>query len=125
MDAARSGIGIIEIVKRAVCCLLLLLSLQVLWAGAAVACQHEPDPTAVHLGHHSAANANTDLGDRSNGPGPGGDCAICHLSSIKFYGLVTIAAPPAHGPTRPDPDARIFVSHFPSGPERPNWIPSV
>lgn len=125
MDDARSNIGIIAIVKKVLCSLLLLLSLQFLWAGVALACQHETDPTAVHLGHHSSAKANTDPSDGSNGPGPGGDCAICHLTSIKLYGLGAVAVPPANGLTLSDPAAKLFVSHFPSGPERPNWIPSV
>ena len=105
--------------------MLLLLPLQFVWAGAALACQHEPDPSAVHLGHHSIPKSSTDQSSGSNGPATGNDCTVCHLASVQPPLADAVALFPVDGFTRCNRQLILSASQFPDAPERPNWNPSA
>lgn len=103
--------------------LLLLLPLQLLWAGAALACQHEPNPTATHFGHHAFAKTQADQTGDTKVPSAGSDCSVCHLASSQLIlsDAMTFRLGgnlvPAVGAT---PSLTLA---WPDRPERPNWHP--
>ncbi|MCC6245308.1 MAG: hypothetical protein IT353_20870 [Gemmatimonadaceae bacterium] len=109
--------------KIIVALMLLLLPLQFVWAGAALACQHEPDPSAVHLGHHSIPKSSTDESGGSNGPAAGNDCPVCHLASVQPPLTDAVDLLPVDGLTRCTRQLAFPTSPFPDAPERPNWNP--
>ena len=103
--------------------LLLMLPLQFLWAGAALACQHEPDPGATHFGHHAVAKSQVDPAGDTKPPVSGGDCSVCHLASSQppFAEAVVMLLDGADAPQR-------GTSLRPTGqhadiPDRPDWQP--
>ena len=103
--------------------LLLLLPLQFLWAGAALACQHEPERTAIHFGHHSVAKSQSDQKGDTRLPVTGGDCSVCHLAPSQVAladVIVTLVGgkdiPPVGASPRP-------IARWPDRPDRPNWHP--
>lgn len=103
--------------------LLVLLPLQFLWAGAALACQHEPNPTAMHFGHHTVAKSQADQSGDTKPPPSGTDCSVCHLASSQFVFadaasfVVSASEAPALTATP------RLATRGPDRPERPNWHP--
>ena len=101
--------------------MLALLPLYFLWAGAALACQHEPNANAVHFGHHAAAKSQADQNGDTKLPAAGGDCSVCHLASsqLAFADVVVMLVgdkdtPPLGAAPRP-------TMLRPDLPDRPNW----
>ena len=66
----------------------LLMPFQFVWAAAAMACMHEKDPSANHLGHHSAAGESQvlDEDNQFTDTQTADNCQICHLAAIKMNG---------------------------------------
>lgn len=103
--------------------LLLLLPLQFLWAGAALACQHEPSPTALHVGHHAVAKSQVESGGDTKPPSGGSDCSVCHFgsSALADADAVTFSVGTSEAPALAT--TLRLATRWPDRPERPNWHP--
>lgn len=109
--------------------LLLVVPVQLAWAAAAPYCGHETGSAVTkHFGHHehrhqADAPVSSSQGD---GVGPSGayhaDCETCHLGAsvtlpVPALAIAVLFTPPLCG----DPPTR-YLSHIPSGPERPDRL---
>jgi hypothetical protein len=107
--------------------LMLILSLQAVWAAASAYCQHEQGAAVQHFGHHAHQHQASDKSDPSGGPASSfhADCAFCHLGGVGAVpsSLDVPASPPAF------PAVLAENTFFPSicleGPERPKWAAAV
>lgn len=107
--------------------ILMVVPAQFVWAAAAPYCAHETSPTAKkHIGHHEHRHQAGDTQTPTSGDDdlPGmtshADCQFCHLSasaSIPSAVRLMGVPPPAPPPAGLHP---AYLSHVPSGPERPD-----
>lgn len=103
--------------------LLVLLPLQAVWAAAAPYCEHEENPTAMHVGHHIHEHQASQADDQepsSTGLADHADCHICHGVAAAVPALAGAAAVADHGDAAPAwlqalPRPPVFP------PDRPNW----
>lgn len=107
--------------------LLVVVPLQLAWAGAAVYCGHESAVAgAKHLGHHEHAHQPSDGGasvpvdDADMSSAFHADCETCHLGAS-----VTLTIAPLDAAILPNAgllgaSLPRYLSHIPAGPERPD-----
>lgn len=104
--------------------LMLMLPLQFSWAGVSAYCQHETGAAAQHVGHHDHQHQKaSEPGDAGNVPGKAhADCGYCHLAhscaAVADISVPAFSCDAAAVASQPD----SLPSHFPEGPERPNWV---
>jgi len=106
--------------------LLLIMPAQLVWAAAAPYCGHETTVAGKkHFGHHehrhqADGQVTPASGDTNTGGADHADCDACHPAvSIALPLPLTAFAPPT--PLMPDgPPEPRYLSHVPSGPERPD-----
>lgn len=107
--------------------LTIVLSFQLSWAEAAVHCQHENSPVAVHFGHHVHRHLVKDpriqKGKDVAKVSVDNDCAVCHLSSSAVTSPLTTL--PVVEPAEHSPAVAVILyltSTYPHRPERPKWV---
>jgi len=99
--------------------LLLLISYQVVWAGAAQYCVHEEDPGVTHFGHHGHKHHSASGEQASGAVGSDADCSACHLASAAVLpgaALLVGAISLSEGYSYVEPR---YPFRVPDGPERP------
>ena len=107
--------------------LLVLLPVQLVWAGVAPYCQHEESVTAQHFGHHQ----HDDGAAVSEPPAPESgfqynadhaDCSVCQLGSSTLMSFqLDLPAVTASSVAIPGESRRLSGGvHYPL--ERPNWV---
>lgn len=107
--------------------LLVVVPLQLAWAGAAAYCGHEATVAgARHVGHHEHAHepgsegASAAVDDADSSSTFHGDCETCHFgasATLTMAPLGTVILPTGSllGGLPPR-----YLSHIPAGPERPD-----
>ena len=110
--------------------LLLFMPVQGLWAAAAPYCQHEEDPAAMHVGHHThehhgAQSGLADLDDDGGGPAAEhADCHTCHGGAASIATSSQVAAPGLARESAPESAAALPAAPV-TLPERPDWARSA
>jgi len=104
---------------------LLLLPLQASWAAVAAYCGHENGVASKHMGHHQHKHQ-AGAGDQANeaAPATGGmdrDCGTCHINLNLAVFSVDATLLDDGRSLGQFPPSRLYASHVPIGPERPNW----
>lgn len=98
---------------------MLIMPLQLAWAGVSVYCQHESGATTPHLGHHQHGHQ----GDESPGE-PGRtlhpDCGLCQVATAALPDVCCLATYDSSRIFADVPHA-LGKSAPTSEPERPKW----
>nr|WP_288119585.1 cobalt-zinc-cadmium resistance protein [Thiomonas sp.] len=107
--------------------LMLILSLQAVWAAANAYCQHEQGAATQHFGHHAHRHQAADKSDSGNIPASGfhGDCASCHFGAVGVATSSLDMLPSAPASPAVSPENNFLLSIFLEGPERPKWASAV
>lgn len=105
--------------------MLLLLPVQITWAGISVYCKHESGAAAQHFGHHEHDH-------QANQPEPAkdpstltvdNDCVACHMASA---GILPVAfSSMSSEPLQAERLGRhisLLPCLLPDRPERPQWV---
>ncbi len=104
------------------------MSLQSSWAMAMSYCQHETGQAAQHFAHHGHQHQQTspdgEDGAASSTPfQPHADCGACHLNCPAVASPSCVPGVVRSAFVVADPP-QTYLSVFPEGFERPNWLPA-
>lgn len=107
--------------------LLVVMPLQLAWAGAAVYCGHESAVAgAKHVGHHEHAHQPGNAGtsapvvDADVSGAFHADCETCHFGASPTLTMAALGTAILPSTSLLSASPPHYLSHIPSGPERPD-----
>lgn len=105
--------------------MLILLPVQITWAGVSAYCKHESGVAAKHFGHHEHEHQAQEKESKQSSSTFkfDGDCGVCQFGGIGFASIssVSIATLPPQVELN-EISTDLVSSYRPDRPERPKWV---